>query len=168
MDELAVLRLTSSRPVYRRGGVALSNVPVDIQRGQDGGILTPEAMLALARDPVVKMHGSTDGETFTAITDAEREELAVALEALIEAKAAEVGNQTNQSIPSETGAAVERPANAQPTPAAGEGGVSAVGSAEAQAEAKEEPKGDPVPSPVAAAAVPAKANKPAKAGRGSK
>lgn len=196
MDDLAVLRLTSSRPVYRRGGVALSNVPVDIRRGDDGGILTPEAMLALLRDPVVKMQGSADGETFTAITGFEREDVAVALEALIEAKAAEVDVGTK--IPdglgpdaaadargaadqAKAGEVKDAPAvdtKAATAPAAGEVGISADGKAgEGEAEkaaadaqlVKENNGGvDAAPAPVAAAAVPAQANKTAKAGRGSK
>jgi hypothetical protein len=114
MDDLSVLRLTSSRPVYRRGGVALSNVPVDISRGQDGGILTPEAMLALLRDPVVKMQGSADGETFTAITDAEREDIAMNIEALIEAKAAEVKPETAAVVEKVVETAKVEPAKVEP------------------------------------------------------
>lgn len=196
MDDIAVLRLTSSRPVYRRGGVQLSNVPVDIRKGQDGGILTPEGMLALLRDPVVQMKGSADGETFTAITDAERAEIADNIEALIAARAVEVNVVTK--IPdglgpdaaadargaadqAKAGEVKDAPAvdtKAAAAPAAGEAGSSADGKAgEGEAEkaaadaqlVKENNGGvDAAPAPVAATDAPAKANKTAKAGRGSK
>ena len=179
MQEVRVLRLTSSRPVYRRGGVQLSNAPLDIHQGDDRDILPPDAMLALLRDPVVIMRVSEDGENFRLLSEAERHEVAENIGTLIAASTRTVGGE--EKIPdgpgSDTASAPDAAADqakagevkdasaadtrAAASPASGEAGRSEGGEAEegkaekaaADAQPVEENNGgvDATPASVAAA-----------------
>lgn len=198
MEQVAAIRLTSSRPVYRRGGLQLSNVPLELRRDAQGKPpLTMEATVALLRDPVVRIDVSEDGDNFQRLTDEARAEMVDAIEQILadrpveepkteipdgtgpDAKTAPDGSadqakvgDAKEGIPAADTSATSAPAAGTGADISADGGA-ATGEADkaaADATAAKENSGgvDAKPAPVAAAAPQPKAPKKAKGGSGTK
>lgn len=94
------LRLTASRPVYRRGGVELSTTPRDFTAAEGEALpFEPAQLLAILLDPVIQIAVSEDGETFAKLPPEERAEGVKHLLTLAEAENAEVANVDLDKLP---------------------------------------------------------------------